>query len=144
MASPRRSPASYSGFFSAIAIAWLGCGIASAASQVRHEDITLELKPRVCTLSAGDDLCETTVRAQWRARKDESLCLVIVDRPDIKRCWENFANGTYNVELSFDRDLTVELRDPQLQQVLVAETIAVIKQALQLRRKRRQPWNLLY
>ncbi|WP_407676467.1 DUF3019 domain-containing protein [Povalibacter uvarum] len=84
------------------------------------------------------------MRAQWRAPKDESLCLVIVDRPDIKRCWENFSNGTYNVELSFERDLTVELRDPQLRQVLVSETIAVIKQALQLRRKRRQPWNLLY
>jgi hypothetical protein len=144
MASPRRSPASYSGFFSAIAIASLGCGAANAASQVQHEDITLELQPRVCTLSAGDDVCETTVRAQWRASKDESLCLVIADRPDIKRCWENFSNGTYNVELSFAKDLTVELRDPQLQQVLVSETIAVIKQALQLRRKRRQPWNLLY
>ncbi len=137
-------PASYSGFFSAIALAALACGAANAASQVQHENITLELQPRVCTLSAADDVCETTIRAQWRAPKDESLCLVIVDRPDIKRCWESFSNGTYNVELSFEKDLTVELRDPQLQQVLVSETIAVIKQALQLRRKRRQPWNLLY
>ncbi|HMN44974.1 MAG TPA: DUF3019 domain-containing protein [Povalibacter sp.] len=132
------------GFFSAIAIALLACAGASAATSVQHDDITLELQPRVCTLAADDDTCDTTVRAQWRSPRNESLCLVIVDRPDIQRCWEDFSSGVYNVELSFNRDLTVELRDPQLQKVLVSETIAVIRQALELRRKRRQPWNLLY
>ena len=44
-------------------------------------------------------------------RSDESLCLVIVGRPDIKRCWENFSEGVYNMELAFDKDLIVELRD---------------------------------
>ncbi len=122
----------------------LACGQAGAASSALPKDISLELQPRVCTLTADDDLCETTVRAQWRAPQDESLCLVIVDRPDIRRCWENFSEGVYNVELSFNKDLIVELRDPELQQVLASETIAVIRQALQLRRKRRQPWNLLY
>ncbi len=122
----------------------LACGSALAVDSIRQDDLTLELQPRVCTLAADDDLCETTVRAHWRSPRDESLCLVIVDRPDIKRCWENFSDGVYQVELSFNSDLTVELRDPQLQQVLVSETIAVIRQAQQLRRKRRQPWNLLY
>lgn len=98
----------------------------------------------MCSLSADEDTCETTVKAQWRAPANESLCVVIVDRPDVRRCWENFSEGTYEVELAFERDLTVELRDPQLEQVLASQTIAVIKEALQLRRKRRQPWNLLY
>ena len=132
------------GFFSAIAVALFAFASARAATSVQHDDITLELQPRVCTLAANDDTCDTTVRAQWRSPRNESLCLVIVDRPDIRRCWEDFSDGVYQVELSFDRDLTVELRDPQLQTVLASETIAVIKQALQLRRKRRQPWNLLY
>ena len=107
-------------------------------------DIELRVQPRVCSLSSGEDTCEATVKAQWRAPANESLCVVIVDRPDVRRCWENFSEGTYEVELTFDRDLTVQLRDPQLQQVLASQTIAVIKEALQLRRKRRQPWNLLY
>lgn len=132
------------GFSSAIVFALLACGSAGAATSVQHDDITLELQPRVCTLSADDDTCDTTVRAQWRSPRNESLCLVIVDRPDIGRCWEDFSDGVYQVELSFNKDLTVELRDPDLQTVLASETIAVIKQALQLRRKRRQPWNLLY
>lgn len=95
-------------------------------------------------MSAKQDSCETPVRAQWRSSHDESLCLVIVDRPDIKHCWENFSEGVYRVELVFDKDLVVELRDPQLQQVLASKTLAVIKEALQLRRKRREPWNLFY
>ncbi len=107
-------------------------------------DIELRVQPRVCSLSSDEDTCEATVKAQWRAPANESLCVVIVDRPDVRRCWENFSEGTYEVELTFDRDLTVQLRDPQLQQVLASQTIAVIKEALQLRRKRRQPWNLLY
>lgn len=70
------------------------------------------------------------------------MCLVIVGRPEIKRCWENFSEGLYTVKLVFSEDLVVELRDAQLQTVLVSAAIPVIREALQLRRKRRQPWNI--
>lgn len=82
------------------------------------------------------------VNARWRSPRDESLCLVIVGRPDIKRCWENYSKGVYTIELAFSDDLIVELRDPQLRNVLVTEAVKVIREALQLRRKRRQPWNI--
>ena len=116
----------------------------TAADAELPKDIELQLQPRVCTLSADEDTCNATVKARWRAARSESLCLVIVDRPDVKRCWEDYAEGTYSVELTFDKELTVQLRDPDLERVLASQTIAVIKEALQLRRKRRQPWNLLY
>lgn len=123
----------------------LSVGIRATAAQAQvAEDIELQLQPRICTLAANDDFCQTTVRAHWRAPQNESLCLVIVDRPDIRRCWENYAEGVYEIELSFEKDLIVELRDPELRQVLATQTLAVIKEALQLRRKRRQPWNLFY
>jgi hypothetical protein len=108
------------------------------------QDIELRVQPRVCTLTTGQEKCATTVRAHWRSKQHESLCLVIAGRPEVRRCWEEFAQGEYSIELEFDQNLTVELRDPELQQVLASQTIAVIKEALQLRRKRRQPWNLLY
>ena len=108
------------------------------------QDLELQLQPRVCTLSADEELCNTTIKASWHATRSESLCLVIVERPDIKRCWDDYDEGTYSVELTFEKDLTVQLRDPDLERVLASQTIAVIKEALQLRRKRRQPWNLLY
>ena len=124
--------------------ALLGAAAGNAATVVRHEHIKLDLHPRVCTLSAQDDECDTVVQAQWQSSRDESLCLVIVDQPQIKRCWENYSQGVYRVELAFSADLIVELRDPQLERVLAAEAIAVIREARRLRRKRRQPWNILH
>lgn len=114
----------------------------AAATIVRHGAIKLELRPRICTLSARDEQCATVVNARWRSPQDESLCLVIVGHPDIKRCWENYSKGVYTVELAFSEDLVVELRDPQLQRMLVAEAVKVIREALRLRHKRRQPWNI--
>lgn len=125
---------------------WL-CALGSVSATAAtggDELIQLKLHPRVCTLSAQDEHCDTVVRAQWQAPQDESLCLVIVGRPQIKRCWENYSEGSYTVELVFSENLVVELRDPQLQRVLVSQTITVIREALNLRRKRRQPWNILY
>jgi hypothetical protein len=106
--------------------------------------VTLDVKPRVCTIAETDELCETTVRAQWRSERDESLCLVIVGRPEVKRCWDNYSEGRYSIELAFSEDLTVQLRDPNLEHVLASAAIAVIRQAVELRRKRKQPWNILY
>ena len=117
-------------------------GTGEAASGANHDSIQMELRPRICTLSARDEYCDTVIEAQWRSPRDESLCLVIVGRPEIKRCWENYSQGLYSVKLVFSEDLVVELRDPQLQNVLVSEAITVIREALQLRRKRRQPWNI--
>ena len=142
----RRSSASWRRFFSFVFVAGV-CGIARVHAAGQSElpnDIELRVQPRVCTLSATEDTCQTTVKAQWHAPRNESLCLVIVGRPEVRRCWENFSSGLYQVELTFNEDLVVELRDPQLQRVLVSEAITVIREALRLRRKRRQPWNILY
>jgi hypothetical protein len=115
----------------------------SAASTDRTDGIKLELSPRICTLSAQDESCDTEVTARWSAPDDENLCLLIVDQPQVKRCWESHSEGVYTVRLVFNRDLVVELRDPQLEQVLASETLAVIREAIRLRRKRRQPWDIL-
>jgi len=121
----------------------IASGSATAGSEVNGNPIKLELSPRVCTLSAGDENCDTVVTAQWHAEREESLCLLIVGQPQIKQCWENHAEGLYTVRLVFNQSLLVELRDTQLQTVLASEAIAVIKEAIRLRRKRRQPWDIL-
>jgi hypothetical protein len=124
------------------------CALASSAAAPATPAIAdgatlqLEVRPRICTLSARDDQCDTLIEAQWRSPRDESLCLVIVGRPAIKRCWESFSAGVYTVQLAFSDDLVVELRDSELQGVLASAAITVIREAQQLRRKRRQPWNI--
>jgi hypothetical protein len=117
-------------------------GQADAAANVAADGIHLELSPRICTLASHDKQCETTVHAQWTSPHEESLCLVIVDRPDVKRCWEHYSEGTYSVELTFTEDVIFQLRDVGLQNILASEALRVIREALRYRHKRRQPWNI--
>jgi hypothetical protein len=116
--------------------------LADAAADTGGDGIRLELSPRICTLAIHDKQCETTVHAQWTSPREESLCLVILDHPDIKRCWEHFSAGTYSVELTFTDDLTFQLRDVGSQNILASEALRVIREALRYRHKRRQPWNI--
>lgn len=120
----------------------LTAGVHANAAADEEPAIELKVRPRVCTLSVNEERCETTVRAHWRAARDESLCLVIVGRADVKHCWESYSEGRYSIELAFAENLSVELRDVNLERVLASQAITVIREALQLRRKRKQPWNL--
>ena len=70
------------------------------------------------------------------------MCLVIVDRPEIKRCWENYSQGTYSVELTFTEDLLFQLKDLDLRNVVASEALRVIREAIRYRRKRIEPWNI--
>jgi hypothetical protein len=104
--------------------------------------IQLQISPRICTLTGRDKQCDTAVHAQWRSSREESLCLVILARPDVKRCWEHYAEGTYTIQLTFAEDVTFQLRDVSLDRVLASEVLRVIREAIRYRHKRRQPWNI--
>lgn len=115
---------------------------AGAPSDDAGGNIRLELSPRICTLTAKDKQCDTEVHATWRSASDESLCLIIVGRPEVKRCWEKYSEGNYSIELVFSTDLVFQLRDVDLQQVLTSEVLRVIREAIRYRHKRREPWNI--
>jgi len=114
----------------------------AAITTPEEPGIQLDISPKICTLGSSDKQCETTVHAQWHATHEESLCLVIVMRPDVKRCWEHYSEGTYTIELTFTDDLTFQLRDLSLERVLASEVLHVIREAIRYRHKRRQPWNI--
>jgi Protein of unknown function (DUF3019) len=113
-----------------------------AASGGERDDIRLELSPRICTLTLSDTQCDTVVHATWRAPSNESLCLVILGRPEVKRCWEGYSEGSYSIELIFSTDLIFQLKDIDLQRVLASEILRVIHEAIRYRHKRREPWNI--
>ena len=114
----------------------------SAASGDGRDDIRLELSPRICTLTTKDTQCDTVVHASWRAPGNESLCLVIVGRPEVKRCWEQYSAGSYSIALIFSADLIFQLKDADLREVLASEVLRVIREAIRYRHKRREPWNV--
>jgi hypothetical protein len=115
---------------------------AVAALPAAGGSIQLQLSPRICTLTAGDKQCQTQVHASWRSTGEQSLCLIVLEKPEIKRCWENYSEGTYSMELVFADDLTFQLRDPELRQILSSEVLRVIREAIRYRHKRREPWNV--
>jgi hypothetical protein len=134
---------------STLALGWLVYGLGSltrsqagGAIDGPDEDIRLTLSPRVCTLALNDKQCETQVHASWQAAHEESLCLVILERPNVKRCWEHFSQGTYNIELVFAEDVVFQLKDLDLQRVLASEVLRVIREAIRYRHRRREPWNI--
>ncbi len=115
---------------------------AQAAMSPADDNIRLEISPRICTLTGNDKQCVTPVRAQWHSAREESLCLVILARPEVKHCWEHYAAGSYTIELTFTEDLIFQLRDVSLEHVLASEALRVIREAIRFRHKRRQPWNI--
>jgi hypothetical protein len=123
-----------------LALAW--ALQARPALSATDSHIRLELSPRICTLAATDKQCETRVSATWQSTREESLCLVILDRPEVKRCWENYSEGTYSIHLVFAEDLVFQLRDVDLRNVLASQALRVIREAIRYRHKRRQPWNI--
>ncbi len=116
--------------------------VATAARGEPAPGIQLELKPRVCTVAANESQCSTTVHANWHSPRDESLCLVILGRSDVKRCWEHYSEGTYSIELVFNEDLLFELKDARLDTVLASEALRIIREAIRYRHRRRDPWNI--
>ena len=125
-----------------LSLGLLAASRTSAASGDERGDIRLELSPRICTLTTKDTQCDTVVHASWRAPGNESLCLVIVGRPEVKRCWEQYSEGSYSIALVFSADLIFQLKDVDLQQVLASEVLRVIREAIRYRHKRREPWNV--
>jgi Protein of unknown function (DUF3019) len=117
-------------------------GPSASGSGPSAEDIHLEINPRICTLTGNDKQCSIPVHAQWRSKHDESLCLVILEHKEIQRCWEHYSAGTYTVELVFTQDVVFQLRDASLEHVLASEALRVIREAIQYRHRRRQPWNI--
>lgn len=136
------SKAARAGIVRACALVALIIGVKTHADAAPEQDIRLQLRPRVCTLSASDKQCETRVQATWQAPHEESLCLVIVNRPDIKQCWEHYSEGTYSIELTFADDVIFQLKDLELQRILASEALRVIREAIRYRHKRREPWNI--
>ena len=120
----------------------LSCNSGAAARLALDPAVHLELTPKICTVKADAATCETKVLAEWRSSHDESLCLVIAEKPEVKHCWEHYAHGSYSIELTFNTDLRFELKDPQLRDTVAAESLRLIREALEYRHRRRAPWNV--
>jgi DUF3019 family protein len=117
-------------------------GQLAEAQATLNGDVRLDLIPKVCTVKSAQAPCEAKILAKWHAAENQSLCLIVLERPEVKRCWEQYSEGSYSIELTFSGDLVFQLRDTQLKDTLASETLRLIREALEYRHRRRAPWNI--
>lgn len=104
----------------------------------------MDIKPRLCTLGEGDTHCRTPVHVVWNAEQEQNACVDFQLFPEVTQCWQDSRSGEVHVELEFDEDLIVSLRDRDSNNILLERTITLVREAVRYRRKRRQPWNIFY
>ena len=125
-----------------ITLACLTSSLLAQPVATAADSLTLELTPRVCTLSADDEACTATITASWQSPRPLSLCLSVVNRPQAAHCWEEASEGVYELELRTAGDMTFELRDRDRGRLLASALLRVVRETNRYRRKRREPWNV--
>ena len=113
-----------------------------ARSDDPSDGVHLELSPRICTMAADDKECRTQVRAAWRSGHSVSVCLIVVDRPDLKHCWQHARDGSMSMEVLAAEDVTFRLEDADRSQLLLSDILRVVRESVRYRHRRRQPWSL--
>jgi hypothetical protein len=106
------------------------------------DGIQLELSPRICTMAADDKQCRTQVHAAWKSGREMSVCLIVVNRPDLKHCWEHAVEGSISVDLLGAEDVTFEIQEADRRQILASEVMRVVRESVRYRHRRRQAWSL--
>lgn len=113
-----------------------------ARSDNPADPVQLELSPRICTMAADDKECRTQVRAVWHAGHAISVCLIVVDRPALKHCWEHVSEGSISLDVLASQDVAFRLEDAERRQVLFSDVMHVVRESVRYRHRRRQPWSL--
>lgn len=105
------------------------------------EPIRFIVKPKLCVLAAGEEICHDRLELVWSAGTEKSVCLFQSDKTLPLRCWENETKGKHAVEITTDADIEFQLREIDETTVIIAESFQVLQDKKNYRRRRRNPWN---
>lgn len=103
--------------------------------------IQLSLKPRLCVLSEGEEVCRDTIEITWRADKARSLCLHKDETGEPLQCWDNAHKGNYTIEITASENVNFSLREKHRDTFLVTQAFEVVQESSQYRRRNRNPWS---
>jgi hypothetical protein len=102
--------------------------------------IEFSVKPRLCVLTDGEEMCYDELVIHWQAKEQMHLCLFRSDFDKPLTCWVDAIEGTHKFALSTAENVTFYLRSPE-HAVEVSEAFEVIHDNIQYRRARRNPWS---
>lgn len=113
----------------------------SSASASSLPLIQFSIKPRLCVLNAGEEVCRDELEVRWQAAQKRSLCLYQQDKTQPLRCWQNATRGEYQFELTASASTDFELRETETGTALSDQRFQVVYNDKKYRRARRNPWS---
>jgi len=103
--------------------------------------IQFSIKPRLCVLNAGEEVCRDELEVKWLSEEARSLCLYQSDKTDALRCWENETHGEYQFELAASASTDFQLREINTGTAVSDQRFQVVYNDKKYRRARRNPWS---
>ena len=103
---------------------------------------SLKIKPSICVLAAGENLCRETIDVEWQSQERIHACLYHSSGGDNAiDCWQESDSGSLATEIETATDNHFELRSSLDNTVLAQEILRVMREQQRLRNRRRNPWS---
>jgi hypothetical protein len=103
--------------------------------------IQFSIKPRLCVLNAGEEVCRDELDVKWESVQARSLCLYQADKTEPLRCWQKAMQGEYQFELAASVTTNFQLRESDTGAAISDQRFQVVYNDKKYRRTRRNPWS---
>lgn len=103
--------------------------------------IQFSIRPRLCVLNAGEEICRDELEVKWLSEKTRSLCLYQTDKTEPLRCWQDATQGEYQFELAASVSTDFQLRELDSSTSLSNQRFQVVYNEKKYRKARRNPWS---
>jgi len=103
--------------------------------------IQFSIKPRLCVLNAGEEVCRDELEVKWLSVQARSLCLYQTDKTEPLRCWQDATQGEYQFELAASVSTDFQLRELDSDTSLSDQRFQVVYNEKKYRKARRNPWS---
>lgn len=103
--------------------------------------IEFSIKPRICILSQGEEICKDLIEVRWVSQQARSLCLFQSGKNLPLRCWEDEFEGSHELELTTKSNIDFYLKEIDADTLLVSQVFEVVHGEKQFRRRRRNAWS---
>lgn len=103
--------------------------------------IHFSLKPRLCVLTDGEQICRDELEVTWSSELPRSLCLYQDAEPMPLECWRETRSGIYRFVINATASTNFQLREDNNEQALGREVFEVVYDQKKYRRQRRNPWS---
>lgn len=103
--------------------------------------IQFSIKPRLCVLNAGEEVCRDELEVKWLSAQARSLCLYQTTKAEPLRCWQDATQGEYQFELTASVSTDFQLRELDSSTSLSDQRFQVVYNEKKYRKARRNPWS---